>query len=201
MEQTRPRIAVVTPNILTGIGLRSLLNRMMPGAEIVLFPSAEALAATPCEGFFHYFVSADAFVTNAPFFLDRIHKTIVLLHGKEHGHLPQQLHTLNICQSEEHLVRDFLRLAEKAHSARRPEVVERAKCLATTDSPLTPRETEVLHLIVAGHINKEIAELLHVSLATIISHRKNINEKLNAKSVSSLTIYAVTHGLIRIEEI
>ena len=60
---------------------------------------------------------------------------------------------------------------------------------------LSNREIEVLSSIVQGLINKEIAEKLSISLTTVITHRKNIMEKLGMKSVSALTIYAVMHGI------
>lgn len=66
---------------------------------------------------------------------------------------------------------------------------------------LTPREREVLKGVVEGLINKEIAARMGVSLATVITHRKNLTEKLGTRSVSALTIFAVTHGIVRSEEI
>ena len=66
---------------------------------------------------------------------------------------------------------------------------------------ISARETEVLALVARGFLNKEIADKLCISLPTVISHRKNICEKLHLRSVSSLTIYAVTHGIVNIEEI
>lgn len=66
---------------------------------------------------------------------------------------------------------------------------------------LTPREIEVLVLLTKGLINKEIAEKLHISLTTVISHRKNITEKLGIKSASGLAIYAVMHGYIDADSI
>ena len=50
-------------------------------------------------------------------------------------------------------------------------------------------------------INKEIADLLCIGLTTVITHRKNIQEKLGIKSVSALTIYAVMHGFVDINHI
>ena len=54
----------------------------------------------------------------------------------------------------------------------------------------------MLALIARGHLNKEIAAMLHISITTVISHRKNIMEKLRIRSVSGLTIYAVMNGLV-----
>ena len=52
-----------------------------------------------------------------------------------------------------------------------------------------------------GFINKEIAEKLNISLTTVISHRKNITEKLGIKSVPGLTIYAVMNGYVEADNI
>ena len=69
------------------------------------------------------------------------------------------------------------------------------------EKALSDREIEVLSLVAQGKINKEIAEKLFISTTTVITHRKNIQEKLGIKSVSSLTIYAVMHGYVDINKI
>jgi len=61
---------------------------------------------------------------------------------------------------------------------------------------LTERESEITALIASGMTNKEIGEELHLSHHTIHSHRKNILKKLGVKSVSELTVYAMSVGLI-----
>lgn len=66
---------------------------------------------------------------------------------------------------------------------------------------LSNREIEVLALVVQGYINKEIADKLNIGLSTVITHRKNITDKLGMKSVSALTIYAVMHGYVDINQI
>ena len=58
-----------------------------------------------------------------------------------------------------------------------------------------------MSLIVKGMINKEIADRLNICLTTVVTHRKNIMDKLSIKSVSQLTIYAVMHGYIEVDEI
>ena len=66
---------------------------------------------------------------------------------------------------------------------------------------LSMREIEVLSLVARGFINKEIADKLNISLTTVITHRKNIIEKLGIKSVSGLTIYAVMRGYVEADSI
>jgi len=203
-----PAIAILTPNTLAALGLADIIHRMMPGAETKLFSRFADLAqCEQADSFFHYFVSANELLAGASYFLGRQQKTIVLVHGADTGHLPQGFHTLNVCQEEKQLIRTILTLAHTAHTAHgeTPEAVRRAEHTDTdAHRPLprlTPREREVLRGIVSGLLNKEIAAQLGVSLATVITHRKNLTEKLGTRSVAALTIFAVTHGIVRSEEI
>lgn len=61
---------------------------------------------------------------------------------------------------------------------------------------LTNRETEILKIIVKGYTNKEIAEMLNISLNTVLTHRKNIIRKTGVKTVSGLTFYCLRNGLL-----
>lgn len=62
---------------------------------------------------------------------------------------------------------------------------------------LTQREVEVLQMIAAGHSNREIAEILKLSIKTIETHRMHLMEKLDIHDVSGLTRYAMRKGLIQ----
>ena len=61
---------------------------------------------------------------------------------------------------------------------------------------LSKRETAVLVLVAKGLTNKEIADQLNVSPHTVMSHRKNIVNKTDIKSVAGLTVYAMLNNLI-----
>ncbi len=68
-------------------------------------------------------------------------------------------------------------------------------------SELSEREKTILMLVARGMTNKEIAEKLFLSTHTVITHRKNITNKLGIKSISGLTVYAILNDIIRIEEL
>lgn len=64
------------------------------------------------------------------------------------------------------------------------------------EDPLSSRERQVLQLIAEGKSTREVAELLHISVKTVESHRAHIMEKLNIKDLPSLVRYAIRRGLI-----
>jgi len=69
------------------------------------------------------------------------------------------------------------------------------------EETLSAREMDVLRLLVKGMSNKEISDKLFISTHTVISHRKNITQKLNIKSVAGLTVYAILNEIISIDDV
>ncbi|HWU18438.1 MAG TPA: response regulator transcription factor [Devosia sp.] len=67
---------------------------------------------------------------------------------------------------------------------------------AEASQPLTAREYSVLLLIAAGQSNKQVAEALSISAATVETHRKKIKKKLGVSSTAGLTRYAIENGLV-----
>ena len=61
---------------------------------------------------------------------------------------------------------------------------------------LTSREIEVLQLIAEGEANKQIAQLLHISIKTVEKHRQNVMNKLRIHDTAGLTRYAIGAGII-----
>jgi DNA-binding NarL/FixJ family response regulator len=61
---------------------------------------------------------------------------------------------------------------------------------------LTPREREILQMLAGGKSNKDIATLLNLSLYTVETHRRNLQDKLNLHSLAELILYAVRKGII-----
>jgi DNA-binding NarL/FixJ family response regulator len=89
-----------------------------------------------------------------------------------------------------------------------PEVAGAVIDVATASRPsdssvyflLGPREREVLQLLAEGLTSPQIAARLHVSTATVDSHRRNLMGKLGIHSVAELTKYAIREGLTPLEE-
>ncbi|EKY02836.1 transcriptional regulator, LuxR family [Hoylesella saccharolytica F0055] len=194
----RPKIAIIDLNTLAALGLRQILQNILPIIKVEIFGSFTELEANHPDDFVHYFVATSIVLQNRNFFLERKHKTIVLTTSSTPNGGMTQFNTLCINMPEPQLVRSLLQLEQYAHAHGRhlppmPSVLQ-AKILSD-------REIEVLALICQGFINKEIAHKLNIGLSTVITHRKNIMDKLGVKSVSGLTIYAIMHGYVDINKI
>lgn len=195
---SRPKVAVIDTNTLAVLGLKQLLLNIMPIMTVDTFGSMTELEANQPDVYMHYFVSLDIVLNNRPFFTERRRKTIVLTLSLSETSQLSDFHSLCINQPEPQLIRQLLQLEQHAHGQGQhlppvPQILQHKL--------LTDREIEVMALIVQGYINKEIADRLHIGLTTVITHRKNIMEKLGMKSVSALTIYAVMHGYVDINKI
>jgi DNA-binding NarL/FixJ family response regulator len=73
---------------------------------------------------------------------------------------------------------------------------KKASAIRSAWESLTQREREILKLIAEGHKNKDIADLLCISLKTVEKHRANLMEKLDLHNVAALTALAAEKGLI-----
>ena len=96
MMNHQPEIAIVEANTLTSLGLKTILERMIPMAVIRTFHSFGELTDDTPDMYAHYFISAQIYVEHNAFFLPRKRKTIVLagdshqfqLSGVDTQHLP-----------------------------------------------------------------------------------------------------------------
>jgi len=61
---------------------------------------------------------------------------------------------------------------------------------------ITRREREILKLVAEGYKNRQIADLLHISIKTVEKHRANIMRKLDLHNASELTAYAIDKKLV-----
>jgi DNA-binding NarL/FixJ family response regulator len=64
---------------------------------------------------------------------------------------------------------------------------------------LSPRERQVLQLLAEGNSSKDIARTLNLAVTTVETHRRQIMDKLNVRTVAELTKYAIREGLTSLE--
>jgi two-component system, NarL family, response regulator NreC len=75
----------------------------------------------------------------------------------------------------------------------------RAVASSGSEKPLSVREREVVRLIADGKSSKQIAAVLHIAVSTVDSHRRQIMDKLNLRTIADLTKYAIREGLTSAE--
>ena len=194
----RPRVAIIDANTLASMGLKQILQNVMPIMTVDTYGSFTELQSGHPETYFHYFAAMNIVLEHKDFFLARRRKTIVLTLSLDTMSQLSEFHCLCVNVPEPQLVRSLLALQQGAHGKGEnlppmPDIIQR--------KILSDREIEVMSLIVQGFINKEIADKLNIGLATVVTHRKNIMDKLGFRSVSALTIYAVMHGYVDINKI
>ncbi|MBO7055683.1 MAG: helix-turn-helix transcriptional regulator [Bacteroidales bacterium] len=194
------RIAIIDTNSLSSIALQSILIDIIPQVEVQIYSSIQQLQDNQSDEIVHYFASSGIVFNNMEFFVPLKRKTIVLCEGdgklmKENG-----FRTLNISQPENSLLKELLSLHQMGHPHGHANL-EQKHGGGAVSTELSSREQEVLKYVVLGYFNKEIAEKLHITMATVAFHRNNISEKLGSRSLGHLTIYAVMHGIVKIDEL
>jgi DNA-binding NarL/FixJ family response regulator len=79
-----------------------------------------------------------------------------------------------------------------------PQIARQASLRGERPNVLTPREMQILQLIVDGKSNKEIADELQLSVNTVSVHRANIMDALGIHKTAELVVYAIRNGLVNI---
>ena len=192
-----PCIAIIDSNTLSGIALRSILWETFGNVEIHLYNTMDRFIADSNRHFIHFFVDSDILFRYIDEFVTLKSQITVLHEGTGHRFVKEGFNVLDLSVSEGELKNRILHIQLVS---RYEDQLDPAHGKGTGNE-LSPREQEVLVLMVKGLINKEIAEKLGVSLPTVIFHRNNICEKLQTRSIGKLTIHAVLSGLIDINDI
>ena len=80
------------------------------------------------------------------------------------------------------------------------EPAKRTRARSGGQESLTPRETDVLRLIVRGYTNRQAAEELGLSVRTVETHRANLMGKLGVQNLVGLVRTAIQQGLVRLDD-
>lgn len=120
--------------------------------------------------------------------------------------LPNTLFAALVYQYVDPEVLRYFKTTIEISDSREKIAVKLRQMLETGEQPaesteLSDREKEILVAVAKGQTNKSIAEQYHLSIHTVITHRKNLTRKTGIKSVSGLTVYAILNNLIDIKDV
>lgn len=175
---------IVTSDTLLAVGIKHILNESFNITSHIVTTS-EALKGLQAPEEADYIITDEAaFVANAAFFSINKSRTIVATAS------------VTDIQSEPRLLCRYTKECDLIENLEEIFSFSTKQNANQKQNKLSAREIEVLRLVVSGHINKEIADNLNISINTVLTHRKNITAKLGIKSVSGLSIYAMMNGLV-----
>ena len=192
-----PCLAIIDTNTLSNIALRSVLWDVYNNVEVYTYGDMDSFIRDSNRHFVHFFVNSDILFKHIDEFETLKNQTTVISVGPDKKFSKAGFNVLDISLPEEELMSKLLRI----QLVSRYEVQHGKTSRLKSSSELSPREKDVLRLMVKGMINKEMAETLGISATTVIFHRNNICEKLQTRSIGKLTIFAVLSGIIDINEI
>ena len=182
-------ILVVSTDFLQAYGLKYLLEEYYSSTNVEIVDDFASLESHPlhCDVLFVQAKLLAAFVDK----ISAIRSKLIVLSDSSLT-LSENIPILRTSLEQTALL-DLLDslLEEKLHQQKKQN----------NKATLSDREQEVLALIAKGEMNKTIADKLNISLNTALTHRKNITAKLNIKTVSGLTVYAILNGLISADEV
>lgn len=193
-----PCFAIIDANTLESMALRNILWDAFNGVELYIYGSMDAFIRDSNRHFVHFFVSSDILFTDADEFETLKSQTTVISNGPNRLYEDSGFKVLDASLPEQELFKKLTYLQATGRYGSSP--ARQIETKGVTDK-LSAREKEVLSLMIKGHINKEIASMLDISLPTVIFHRNNICLKLKTRSIGKMTVYAVLAGLIDINEI
>ena len=200
----KPHIAVIMEDALAAIGLKGLLENIIPFAQVDVWHSLQEMKAEGKDGVYHYFISPEQVMTHADFFRSVMRQTIVLGTKDKMTGTTKGFRFIRSDAGLHELTKSLLMMQQSTHKhyAHYPEplgseLIQEDKRIADT---LTRREIEILKMIARGKSSKEISSELHISLYPLNTQRKNIMDKLDAHAATKLVAYAVNHGYINPEE-
>lgn len=184
-------ISIISPNTLVCLGLKSVLSDYFSVETVNTANDYESYTSLDEDSSSDIiFLTPDIYVMHE-YFQGIKFKTVVMIDKNEKSLTNQtSLIFLDVSLSQSEIIDNLNEILKSRIKEKRED-----------HEGLSARETEVLKLVATGLMNKQIADMLNISLHTVISHRKNLTRKLGINTVSGLTVYALLNGLIASEDL
>ena len=188
-------VVIILSDILQRLGLIHAIDDVTESVEISSFDAFDTFVTSSTDEIYDIaFIEADLLALYGEYFISRRTLVIPVISNSE----PEMV--VNEEKEPPYIYTHWksCKLQDKLK-----EILDenRKGLKKNNDKGLSLREEEVLKEVARGMTNKEIADRLNISMNTVMSHRKNITSKLNIKTVSGLTFYALINGLITGDEV
>ncbi|MDN4753693.1 LuxR C-terminal-related transcriptional regulator [Porphyromonadaceae bacterium W3.11] len=188
-------VVIILSDILQRLGLIRAIDDVTESVEISSFDAFDTFVTSSTDEIYDIaFIEADLLALYGEYFISRRTLVIPVISNSE----PEMV--VNEEKEPPYIYTHWksCKLQDKLK-----EILDenRKGLKKNNDKGLSLREEEVLKEVARGMTNKEIADRLNISMNTVMSHRKNITSKLNIKTVSGLTFYALINGLITGDEV
>jgi two-component system, NarL family, response regulator NreC len=170
--ELRPNVVILEMNLpdLDGLEVARQIKRASPETEIVIFTGFDADELIP-----------QLFEAGVKSFILKSEGSSQLLEAIRHLSRHQPFFTNKV---SEKLFSRFLNNSKRKGKAK------------PVSQNLTAREREIVQLLAAGRSNKEVADVLGVSVRTAEAHRASVMQKLDLDSLAALVRYAIRNGLV-----
>ena len=173
---------ILCRNTAVAVGLKYLLRQYFNIEATFVNDTSHIDNSIDCNQDTLYLAETDIFAARHDFFIPRRSRTVIISNGEFYNSTAPYINTY----ADESSIIDDLRNIIGIYTQSN-EIIP---------NELSQREIDVLRLVAMGYINKEIADILEISINTVLTHRKNITSKLGIRSVSGLGFYAIMHGYI-----
>lgn len=188
-------LVIGSSNFLLRLGVKTILNVIGREVELIEAADLSTFKSYLKDVDLKYFVlSNDLFVANE---MDDLETFNVLYEDKQLMLITDDaiddtlgIPVLSPSADQNTVVKCFQQFFAKDESKKKKD-----------DNVLTEREMDVLRHVALGLSNKEMADKLFISANTVITHRKNITDKLGIKTIPGLTVYAIMNNLITPDEV
>jgi len=194
------KIIILDDHSMFANGLGKILQDSIPGLSYKCFSSIANLVAAqidfstidlfisdielPGENIFYFFKSLRLKHPKFPILVISMHNKFSVIKKCEDLNIQGYL-----LKDEHHLIGEAIESLLSGQNYYSEKIKETKKNIHAKGSLLTPKEEEIIFLIVKGRNNQEIADLLCISYNTIKTHRKNIYKKLNITQTCEIVAY------------
>ena len=194
----RTRFIVIEKSYLIRKGIVSIINRIEKASVVCELESFENINSEINKHNPDFLVLNTALIDSSEKGRNSIikfnisKKGIAIISQVQKENITQKFREKIYIEDEKHIIFEKIEKLISESYGKDPLIIQ---------NELSNREITILKLVAKGLTNKEIADELFLSTHTVITHRKNITNKLGIKTISGLIVYAILNNIITLNDL